>query len=108
MVAKSGLSRGRYGLDLDLGDNIPEAIQSLLQRRVIRKYKNAPLTEETLNLLLLGISHYDERAHARFSLPPAEQRHIDKYGVLDKCTRTENAARQLSLPGSVAVCAQIC
>ncbi len=258
MVAKSGLSRGRYGLDLDLGDNIPEAIQSLLQRRVIRKYKNAPLTEETLNLLLsaaqsaptksnlqqysiimvsdsmlrdriaalvpsmpwmktapliavflgdvrrirrlaemrghtyqnnnadtfmnaavdaaiamqcfmiaadhlgLGtcpisyirdriddlaellrlpdgvfpiaglcvgypddpghvsmrlpqkivvhqnhyddseleadISHYDERAHARFSLPPAKQRHIDKYGVLDKCTWSENAARQLSLP----------
>ena len=258
MVAKSGLSQGRYGLDLDLGDNIPEAIQSLLQRRVIRKYKNAPLTEETINLLLsaaqsaptksnlqqysiimvsdsmlrdriaalapsmpwmktapliavflgdvrrirrlaemrghayqnnnadtfmnaavdaavamqcfmiaadhLGLgtcpisyirdriddvaellhlpdgvfpiaglcvgyaddpghvsmrlpqkivvhqNHYDdseleadigkfdERAHARLALPPAKQRHIDKYGVLDKCTWSENAARQLSLP----------
>lgn len=44
------------------------------------------------------IADYDDRAHARFPLSPAKQRHTDKYGVLEKCTWSENVARQLSLP----------
>lgn len=44
------------------------------------------------------IEDYDNRAHDRFALSPAKQRHTDKYGVLEKCTWSENVARQLSLP----------
>ena len=44
------------------------------------------------------IADYDDRAHARFALSPGKQRHTDKYGVLEKCTWSENVARQLSLP----------
>ncbi len=44
------------------------------------------------------IADYDNRAHDRFALSPTKQRHTDKYGVLEKCTWSENAARQLSLP----------
>lgn len=45
-----------------------------------------------------GVTDYDDRAHARFALTPGKQRHTDKYGVLEKCTWSENVARQLSLP----------
>ncbi|NQW01859.1 MAG: nitroreductase family protein [Rhodospirillales bacterium] len=44
------------------------------------------------------VEDYDERAHGRFALSAAKQRHTDKYGVLEKCTWSENVARQLSLP----------
>jgi len=44
------------------------------------------------------VAAYDDRNHARFPLPAAKQRHTDKYGVLEKCTWSENVARQLSLP----------
>lgn len=45
-----------------------------------------------------GVADYDDRSHERFPLPAARQRHTDKYGVLEKCAWSENAARQLSLP----------
>lgn len=45
-----------------------------------------------------NITDYDNRAHDRFALSPAKQRHTEKYGVLEKCTWSENVARQLSLP----------
>ncbi len=48
--------------------------------------------------LAADIADYDERNHARFPLSPAKQRHTEKYGVLEKCTWSENVARQLSLP----------
>jgi len=41
---------------------------------------------------------YDDRAHDHQPLIPAKQRHTDRYGVLEKCTWSENVARQLSLP----------
>ncbi len=44
------------------------------------------------------IGSYDDRAHARAPLPAGKQRHTDKYGVLEKCTWSENVARQLSEP----------
>jgi FMN reductase [NAD(P)H] len=45
-----------------------------------------------------NIEEYDDRNHERFALVPGKQRHADKYGVLEKCTWSENVARQLSLP----------
>ncbi len=48
--------------------------------------------------LEVDIEDYDDRAHERFALSPAKQRHTDKYGVLEKCTWSENVSRQLSLP----------
>ena len=44
------------------------------------------------------VKDYDDRNHERFALTPTKQRHTDKYGVLEKCTWSENVARQLSLP----------
>ena len=44
------------------------------------------------------IKEYDDKNHERFELVPGKQRHADKYGVLEKCTWSENVARQLSLP----------
>ena len=44
------------------------------------------------------VTDYDDRNHERFALTPTKQRHTDKYGVLEKCTWSENVARQLSLP----------
>ena len=46
----------------------------------------------------VDVAAYDNRNHERFPLPAAKQRFTDKYGVLDKCTWSENVARQLSLP----------
>ena len=40
----------------------------------------------------------DDRAHERKPIKPGGQRHTDKYGVLEKCTWSENVARQLSEP----------
>ncbi len=48
--------------------------------------------------LEVNIKEYDDRNHERFALVPGKQRHVDKYGVLEKCTWSENVARQLSLP----------
>ncbi len=44
------------------------------------------------------VTAYDDRNHDRFPLSAGKQRHTDKYGVLEKCTWSENVARQLSLP----------
>jgi len=43
------------------------------------------------------IAAYDDRAHGHQPLTPAKQRHTDRYGVLEKCTWSENVARQLSV-----------
>jgi len=44
------------------------------------------------------VTDYDNRNHDRFPLTAGKQRHTDKYGVLEKCTWSENVTRQLSLP----------
>ncbi len=44
------------------------------------------------------IADYDQRRHDIFPIPPASQRHADKYGVAEICTWSENVARQLSVP----------
>lgn len=44
------------------------------------------------------IDAYDRRRHAIFPVAPDKQRHADKYGVVEFCGWSENAARQLSLP----------
>lgn len=44
------------------------------------------------------IGPFDDRAHARKPIKPGGQRHTDRYGVLEKCTWSENVARQLSAP----------
>jgi FMN reductase [NAD(P)H] len=54
------------------------------------KYDDHDLSDE--------ITSYDDRAHERFAIAPEKQRHTDKYGVLEKCTWSENVTRQLSLP----------
>ena len=48
--------------------------------------------------LKIEVDAYDERNHERSPLSPENQRHTDNYGVLEKCTWSENIARQLSLP----------
>jgi nitroreductase len=44
------------------------------------------------------IDPHDDRAHERKPIKPGSQRHTDRYGVLEKCTWSENATRQLSEP----------
>ena len=44
------------------------------------------------------VTAYDDRSHDRFPLPAGKQRYADKYGVLEKCTWSENVVRQLSVP----------
>lgn len=44
------------------------------------------------------VKAYDDRNHDRFPLSAKKQRHTDKYGVLEKCTWSENVTRQLSFP----------
>jgi FMN reductase [NAD(P)H] len=44
------------------------------------------------------IAGYDDRAHERKPIKAGGQRHIDLYGELEKCTWSENVARQLSRP----------
>ena len=43
------------------------------------------------------VEEYDRRRHEIFPVPPAGQRHADKYGVAEICTWSENVARQLSI-----------
>ena len=46
----------------------------------------------------IEVTAYDDRNHDRFPLSASKQRHTGKYGVLEKCTWSENVTRQLSLP----------
>ncbi|MBT6087738.1 MAG: NADPH-dependent oxidoreductase [Rhodospirillaceae bacterium] len=48
--------------------------------------------------MVSNVTDYDDRNHDRFPLSAGKQRHTDKYGVLEKCTWSENVARQLSMP----------
>ncbi len=43
------------------------------------------------------IAKYDARESERNPISPDKQRHTDKYGVLKKCTWSENVVRQLSI-----------
>ena len=43
------------------------------------------------------VAAYDERRHGRQPIPPARQRHADRYGVAQFCGWSENAARQLAV-----------
>ncbi len=48
--------------------------------------------------LNIDIKKYDDRNHDRDPIKPDKQRHTGKYGVLSKCTWSENVCRQLSFP----------
>ena len=52
MVAENGLTQGRYGFDLEIPTDVPNGVKALLNRRVIRKYKTGPISEQTMALLL--------------------------------------------------------
>ena len=52
MAAENGLTEGRYGFDLEIPADVPDGVQALLNRRVIRKYKTNPISEQTMALLL--------------------------------------------------------
>jgi len=52
MVAENGLTQGRYGFDLEIPTDVPDGVKALLNRRVIRKYKTGPISEQTMALLL--------------------------------------------------------
>ncbi len=52
MAAENGLTEGRYGFDLEIPADVPDGVQALLNRRVIRKYKSNPINEQTMALLL--------------------------------------------------------
>ena len=52
MVAENGLTQGRYGFDLEIPIDVPDGVKALLNRRVIRKYKTSPISEQTMALLL--------------------------------------------------------
>ena len=54
------------------------------------RYDDSNLEEE--------VDAYDRRRHEIYAIPARNQRHTDKYGVLEYCGWSENAARQLSLP----------
>ena len=43
------------------------------------------------------VKAYDERRLESDPIAPDGQRHADTYGVLEKCTWSENLARQLSV-----------
>lgn len=44
------------------------------------------------------IDAYDDRVFAVAPIPPEKQRHVDRYGIAERGTWSENAARQLSVP----------
>lgn len=44
------------------------------------------------------IGAYDDRVFAVAPIPPKKQRHVDRYGVAERGTWSENVARQLSVP----------
>ena len=52
MAAENGLTQGRYGFDLEIPTDVPDGVKALLNRRVIRKYKTSPISEQTMALLL--------------------------------------------------------
>ena len=71
----------------------PGFVSLRLPQKVIihyNQYNDNDLNEE--------VAKYDERAHQRSPISPKNQRHTEKYGVLEKCTWSENVCRQLSLP----------
>jgi len=43
------------------------------------------------------VAAYDDRRHITNPIAPDNQRHADKYGVSERCTWSENVARQLSV-----------
>ena len=58
-------------------------------------FKNSISLDSALDT---DIDPYDNRAHQHKPIKPQSQRHTERYGVLEKCTWSENASRQLSVP----------
>ena len=52
MGNQNKLTQGRYGLDLKLPESIPDGVETLLNRRVIRKYTAEKIEEDVMTLLL--------------------------------------------------------
>ena len=50
------------------------------------------------NHLEAKIAEFDDRVHDASPIAPEKQRHTEKYGVLEKCSWSENVSRQLSQP----------
>ena len=48
--------------------------------------------------LEVEIKKFDDRNHERDPIMPEKQRHPNQYGILSKCTWSENVCRQLSFP----------
>ncbi len=81
----SGLTAGWPALPGYVNQRLPPEV--VIHRE---RYDDAGLEAE--------IEGYDRRRHEIFPIPPARQRHTDKYGVAEICTWSENVARQLSVP----------
>ena len=54
--------------------------------------------------LEVEVEAYDERVFTVAPIPPDKQRHVDRYGVAERGTWSEQSARQLSLPERQAFC----
>jgi len=52
MSEAGNLVRDRYGLDVDVADEMNETLRTILSHRTCRRYSDQPVTDETLNLLL--------------------------------------------------------
>jgi nitroreductase/FMN reductase [NAD(P)H] len=81
----AGLSLGWPAEEPNLSLRLPPALVVHEDR-----YDDAQLEAE--------LAAYDERVFARAPIPPEKQRHVDRYGVSERGTWSENLARQLSLP----------
>lgn len=80
------------GLSCGWPDQEPEISMRLPPAVIIHhdRYDDSRLEAE--------IAAYDDRGFARAPIPPEKQRHVDRYGVAERGTWSENVARQLSLP----------
>ena len=80
------------GLSLGWPDETPDVSVRLPPSVVVHRnrYDDGNLDAE--------IAAYDDRVFAVKPVPPEKQRHVDRYGVAERGTWSENVARQLSLP----------
>jgi len=80
------------GLSMGWPDQAPDASLRLPPSVVVHRdtYNDSDLEAE--------IDAYDERVFAAKPIPPEKQRHVDRYGMAERGTWSENVARQLSVP----------
>jgi len=80
------------GLSLGWPDEAPAVSMRLPPAVVVHRnrYEDSRLEAE--------IDAYDDRVFAAKPIPPEKQRHVDRYGIADRGTWSENVARQLSVP----------